>query len=97
MDDNNISQEVSRVYDFGDVIKFITRRKGKAYRLGWNGANQYIYLKKEESAKVQPYIMFKTVNNTEVPWVASQTDLLSCDWVLDRVLDESLTEEGGAV
>lgn len=30
--------------------------------------------------KFRPYLMFKTVNDEFVPWVASQTDLLADDW-----------------
>ena len=28
----------------------------------------------------QPYLMMKTADNTFVPWLASQTDLLAEDW-----------------
>lgn len=30
--------------------------------------------------KFLPYIMMKTADNSFVPWLASQTDLLSDDW-----------------
>ena len=30
--------------------------------------------------KFSPYIMMKTAQNTFVPWLASQTDLLADDW-----------------
>lgn len=30
--------------------------------------------------KFQPYIMMKTADNTFVPWLASQSDLLANDW-----------------
>lgn len=32
--------------------------------------------------KFLSYLMFKTVDNSFVPWVASQTDLLADDWFL---------------
>jgi hypothetical protein len=31
--------------------------------------------------RFRPYLMFKTVDDEFVPWVASQTDLLASDWV----------------
>lgn len=30
----------------------------------------------------RPHIDMKTVNGEIVPWVASQTDLLECDWIV---------------
>ncbi|RFB35754.1 DUF2829 domain-containing protein [Brevibacillus sp. VP] len=32
--------------------------------------------------KFQPYIMMKTTDGSFVPWGASQTDLLSTDWIV---------------
>lgn len=29
-----------------------------------------------------PYIMMRTAHDEFVPWLASQTDLLACDWVV---------------
>lgn len=28
-----------------------------------------------------PYLMFRTATGHFVPWVASQTDILACDWM----------------
>lgn len=33
-----------------------------------------------DTVSYQAYIAMKTVQNTVVPWLASQTDLLSEDW-----------------
>lgn len=54
----------------------------KITRTGWNGKGMYIYLNKENSVITDPFISMKTAQNTIVPWVASQTDLLSNDWII---------------
>ena len=54
----------------------------KLTRQGWNGTGMYIQLQTptETSKMTQPYIYIKTVTDELVPWIASQTDLLSKDW-----------------
>lgn len=51
-------------------------------RAGWNGRGQYIELQvpDEHSKMTLPYIFIHTVQGDLVPWLASQTDLLSNDW-----------------
>lgn len=64
-------------------------------RSGWNGKGMYIYLvpansypaqteiAKQEFGDMVPYgayIAMKTAQNYVVPWLASQTDILSDDW-----------------
>lgn len=64
-------------------------------RSGWNGKGMYIYLvpansypaqteiAKQEFGDMVPYgayIAMKTAQNNVVPWLASQTDILSDDW-----------------
>ena len=53
-------------------------------RDGWHGKDQYIKLQRpdENSANTLPYIYFVTAEGDRVPWVASQTDILSDDWEL---------------
>lgn len=69
---------------FSSALDLIKHDK-KATRLGWNGKGMWIALYKypegDEDGR-RPYIFMKTVNNETVPWVASQTDLLSDDWVV---------------
>ena len=65
-------------------------------RKGWNGKGMYLYLvpaneypsvtdvAKEEFGEKVPYgayIAMKTADGIVVPWTASQTDILSEDWV----------------
>jgi len=82
--------------DFGQAIIEL-KRGNKVARAGWNGKGMYLYYvaansyaalteiaKKEfgETVPYQAYIAMKTVQNTVVPWLASQTDVLAEDWVL---------------
>ena len=54
----------------------------RAYREGWNGKDMYLELQvpDENSKMTLPYIFMRTVQGDLVPWLASQTDLLSSDW-----------------
>ena len=67
--------------DFGWALAML--RSGEAVtRLGWNGAGQSLELQvpDENSKMTLPYIFINTVSGDRVPWLASQTDLLSTDW-----------------
>ena len=57
------------------------------FRLNWNGKGQWLALQKpdEHSKMTLPYIYIYTVQGDLVPWLASQTDLLSCDWMVVQV------------
>lgn len=51
-------------------------------RAGWNGKGMYLRLQfpDDNSTMTLPYIYMKTACKNYVPWIASQTDLLSNDW-----------------
>lgn len=53
-------------------------------RSGWNGKGMWLGLRKpdQHSEMELPYIYMNTADGKLVPWVASQTDLLSEDWIL---------------
>ncbi len=53
-------------------------------RSGWNGKGMYIELQVPDanSKMTLPYIYMKTVQGDLVPWLASQTDLLTEDWCI---------------
>ena len=53
-------------------------------RIGWNGRGMYIALQTPtpESKMTKPYIYMRTVQGDYIPWLASQSDLLSEDWVV---------------
>lgn len=54
----------------------------KVARSGWNGKGMWIAIQRpdENSKMTLPYIYMKTADGQLVPWLASQTDILSFDW-----------------
>lgn len=81
--------------DFSEALKFLKDWK-KVAREGWNGKGMWVELQTptEKSKMTRPYIFMclprgssnhfgKDVKDLEmIPWIASQTDLLSDDWVI---------------
>ena len=76
--------------NFGQAIEVLKTGK-KVARDGWNGKGIFIELQipDENSKMTHPYIFIDTTGldtqNTKapknrVPWLASQTDMLSEDW-----------------
>lgn len=53
-------------------------------RAGWNGKGMWLGLQRPDpdSKMSLPYIFMSTADGHLVPWLASQTDLLSEDWEL---------------
>jgi len=66
---------------FGLAIEAM-KMGSKVSRAGWNGKGMYLsYVSKSVlPPSYLPYIEMKTVDDKRVPWLASQTDLLSEDW-----------------
>lgn len=71
------------MFDFAEAITQI-KLGHRVAREGWNGKGQYLELQvpDKHSKMTLPYIFIHTVQGDLVPWLASQTDLLSEDWVL---------------
>lgn len=71
--------------DFGHALTAL--KSGlKVFRQNWNGKGMWLCLQKPDahSKMTLPYIYMKTADDKFVPWLASQTDVLSEDWhVLD--------------
>lgn len=69
--------------DFGMALAAV-KSGGRIAREGWNGKDMYIELQvpDEKSKMRRPFIFMKPVDGDLVPWVASQSDLLSEDWYL---------------
>ena len=78
--------------DFGEVIRGLKENPDRKYtREGWNGKGQWISLWVPESGfntilgsesdMTQPYIYIHTNYGANVPWFASQTDMLAEDWM----------------
>lgn len=78
-------------FSFGEALKYL-KRGLRVARKGWNGKGIYIEMQKpdENSKMTLPYLYIVTnglvTDNPDapkgvVPWLCSQTDLLSDDWV----------------
>jgi hypothetical protein len=70
---------------FAQVIAdFLSPFRHRWSRRGWNGPGQFVELQvpDEHSKMSLPYIYITTVQGNRVPWLASQTDLLSQDWYI---------------
>jgi hypothetical protein len=54
----------------------------KVARSGWNGKSMYLALQVPDanSKMTLPYVYMYTAQGDLVPWLCSQTDLLSTDW-----------------
>ena len=67
--------------NFGEAISEL-KKGNKVTRKGWNGKNMWLELQVPDahSKMTLPYIYMKTADNNKVPWLASQTDVLSEDW-----------------
>ncbi len=79
---------------FGKALELL-EKGSKISREGWNGRGMFLYYVPEDSypartevakkefgelVKYQSYIAMKTAQNTVVPWLASQSDVLAYDW-----------------
>ena len=68
-------------FSFGWALKQLWYGK-KVRRESWNGKGQWLALQiaDQNSKMVRPYIYISPVDGGLVPWVASQSDMLSADW-----------------
>ena len=79
---------IESTFDFGEALRFLKVGK-KVARLGWNGKGMWLELQTPDahSKMTLPYIFLNypiDAQNTpgaRVPWLASQTDVLSEDWL----------------
>jgi Protein of unknown function (DUF2829) len=69
--------------NFGEALA-VLKQGGHIFRQGWNAQGMWVALMAagtEPGALMdKPYIYMKAFDGGFVPWVASQTDLLSNDW-----------------
>lgn len=67
--------------DFGEALRALKNGE-KVARKGWNGKGMWLELQVPDlfSKMTLPYIYMKTADGDFVPWLASQTDMLSEDW-----------------
>lgn len=90
-------------FPFGMAIEAM-KLGHKVARSGWNGKGMYLVLldpvkdnlqilevscaERSVPLALQPFIVMKTVQNTYVPWLASQSDMLADDWRIVQFTDE---------
>jgi hypothetical protein len=67
--------------NFGEALS-ILKDDGRVVRSGWNGKNMWLQLQRPTSYSKMtlPYIYMHTAQGDLVPWLASQTDILTEDW-----------------
>lgn len=73
---------------FGVALDALKAGKRVA-RIGWNGKGMFLFRVDGGDfggygidLPAAPYIAMKTAQNNVVPWLASQADILSDDWLL---------------
>tara|TARA_R110000744_G_scaffold368343_1_gene478195 strand:- start:681 stop:917 length:237 start_codon:yes stop_codon:yes gene_type:complete len=69
------------LHDFGWALNKL-RQGLKVARSGWNGKGMWLALQVPDRASKMslPYIYMQTACANKVPWLASQSDMLSEDW-----------------
>lgn len=77
--------ESAYIPDFGWALMKM-RVNQKVFRRQWNGKGMYLQIQYPDlhSKMTLPYIYMRTADNQLVPWLASQTDMLACDWEIFR-------------
>ncbi len=68
-------------FKFGEALGFLSDGH-RVSRISWNGPGQWIKMQAPDvnSKMTLPYLYIKTVQGDLVPWLASQSDILSADW-----------------
>ena len=76
------------VTDFGEALAYV-KNGGKTARAKWISGGMWIRHVEPEGTsdfdygmENMPYLEMKTADDTLIPWVASQEDLLAEDWML---------------
>ena len=70
-----------KYFFFGTALEKLLAGERLA-RAGWNGKNMYIHLQVPDakSKMTLPYLYMYTAAGNLVPWLASQSDILTEDW-----------------
>lgn len=74
--------------NFGEAIEKL-KNGHTVCRSGWNGKGMWLGLQvPDEHSKMNlPYIYMYTAQGDQVPWLASQTDMLAEDWLVTLIAD----------
>lgn len=71
-------------FNFAEALALL-KAGHKLTRTGWNGRHYIeVQLPDRQSKNTLPYLFIVTENGERVPWVASQTDLLTSDWQIKQ-------------
>jgi hypothetical protein len=73
---------------FGQALEHLKAGR-EAHRQGWNGKGMGIFLVYSPDKSMREFLMMRTVEGHHVPWVASQTDLLATDWIIEDRIGEA--------
>lgn len=79
---------VERFFSFSEALNHVKKSTEDSplaiQREGWNGKGMLVKLQNpdEHSKMTLPYLYIEYPDGRKCPWLASQTDILSCDWVL---------------
>ena len=84
-----VTEGPAQFLTFGDAVHFLKQGKRVA-RHGWNGKGMWLEVQRpdEHSKMTLPYLYLNYPNDSvntpgaRVPWLASQTDMLTEDWVV---------------
>ena len=70
-------------FEFGKALEALKAGQ-KVARQGWNGKGMWLNLQVPDahSKMSLPYIYMFTACQNQVPWLASQTDVLADDWAI---------------
>ena len=73
--------------NFGEALTLV-KNGHKIHRSGWNGSGMWVELQSPDvnSKMTLPYLFLAYPDGRTVPWLASQTDLLSSDWEVRAIV-----------
>ena len=79
--DNYSFSEVGDTYSFSEVVTGL--KEGFTWkRLGWHSNSSIKLHHTHKDSDVNDFIYMFTEEGYKIPWVASQTDILSNDWII---------------
>lgn len=70
--------------NFSEALDHV-KKGGKIQRSGWNGKGLWVKAQfpDENSKMTLPYLYIEYPDGKRCPWLASQTDIMCEDWLLD--------------
>jgi len=83
--------------NFGAALSAL---KSGAYarRTGWNGKGMWLHIQRPDafSKMSLPYLYMFTADKHQVPWLASQTDIMAEDWQIFYTSGSNLAPQDSA-